>query len=100
MPGTLPSMFVEKRIEPRIPMALPIRVTGALDAVTRDISPSGMYLRLQGTHTLEGTLLFEMHLEESNMRFTAQGSVVRVEHRGGFTGVAVRLAAGRLDPIA
>ena len=92
-------MFVEKRTEPRIPIALPVLVVGALEAVTRDISPSGMYLRVQGVHAFEGALQFEMNLEESNMKFTAKGSVVRVEHRHGFTGVAVMLAAGRLESI-
>ena len=93
-------MFVEKRCEPRVRMAMPLRVAGAFDAVTRDVSPSGIYFRLRGRHALAGPLDFELDLESSNMKFTAQGAVVRVEHRRGFTGIAVRLVAGRLASIA
>jgi hypothetical protein len=93
-------MFEEKRLEPRSALKLPLRVTDALDGVTRDVSPSGLYFELAGEHELDGVLDFEMTLEEANMKFTAQGTIVRVEHRAGMTGVAVRLSAGRLDPIA
>jgi hypothetical protein len=93
-------MFSEKRSEPRVRMAMPIRVGGTFDAVTRDISPSGIYVRLRGRHAIEGPLDFEIDREESNMKFVAQGEVVRVEHRRGFTGIAVRLLAGRLASIA
>jgi hypothetical protein len=93
-------MFTENRREPRVALALPLKVGDALEAVTRDISPSGLYFELHGAQLLEGTLNFEMVLEDANMKFTAQGTIVRVEHREGFTGVAVKLVAGRLEPIA
>jgi hypothetical protein len=92
-------MFVEQRIEPRAAMSLRLRVGAGTDAVTRDISPSGLYFEVAGCHEFEGLLFFEMDLEESHMKFTAEGTIVRIEHHDGVTGVAVKLVAGRLQSI-
>jgi len=83
-----------------MPLALHLQVCDVLQAVTRDVSPSGLYFQVPGNHALEGTLFFEMDLEEANMKFTAEGTIVRVEHRDGFTGVAVKLFDRRLRSIA
>jgi hypothetical protein len=88
--------FIEQRIEPREKLALPVQVGDTLRAVTRDISPSGMYLEVRGDHELGGTLLFEMHLEQPRMKFTSEGLIVRIEHREGLTGMAVKLVSPRL----
>ncbi|HUR88798.1 MAG TPA: PilZ domain-containing protein [Ramlibacter sp.] len=93
-------MFVENRRDPRVAMALRLKVGAGIDAVTRDVSPSGLYIELPGEHVIDGTLFFELDLEEANMKFTAEGTVVRVEHRNGCTGIAVKLVAGRLQSIA
>jgi hypothetical protein len=92
-------MFTEQRGEPREAVALPLRLGDGSSAVTRDISPSGMYLRIRGCPDLRGTLFFEMDLQELHMKFTAQGRVVRLEHCEGFTGIAVRLDFPRLEPL-
>jgi len=90
-------MFVEKRIEPRTPLTLRLSVGAGVDALTRDISPSGLYFEFDGHCDFGGPLVFEMDLPESSMKFTAEGAIVRMEQRGGVTGVAVRLIAGRLQ---
>ena len=92
-------MFEEQRSEPRETLALHVKVAGGADAVTRDISPSGMYIEIRGDHELDGTLLFEMHVDEPRMKFTAEGRIVRIEHRDGFTGIAVRLLSPRLHML-
>jgi hypothetical protein len=92
-------MFVEKRIEPRTPMSLRLRVGPGIDAVTRDISPSGLYFELAGHHEFHGVLFFEMDLEDSNVKFTAEGTIVRIEHHDGISGFAVKLAGGQLQSI-
>ena len=93
------SMFVEKRIEPRTAMSLRLRVGPAIEALTRDISPSGLYFELPGRHNFHGVLFFEMDLEESNMKFTAEGTIIRIEHHDGVCGVAVKLVSGHLQSI-
>lgn len=92
-------MFLEQRSEPRETLALPVKLADGAQALTRDISPSGMYLELQGSHDVAGPLHFEMHLEHPRMRFTAEGRVVRIEHHEGHTGIAVKLLSPRLDVL-
>jgi c-di-GMP-binding flagellar brake protein YcgR len=92
--------FVENRAEPRETLALPLRLGENLRGTTRDISASGMYLEIRGDHELGGTVMFEMDIEEANMRFTSEGRIVRVEHRDGCTGIAVKLLSPRLQALA
>jgi hypothetical protein len=100
-PGTrLLTMFIEQRVEPREILALPLKLEDGCSAVTRNISASGMYLEISGLHTLRGLVVFEMHLADARMKFTAEGEVVRIEHRGGNTGLAVKLRTPRLEPLA
>ena len=92
-------MFKEQRVEPRERLALPLKLGDGQAAVTRDISGSGMYLEIDGEHQLRGWVLFELHLADAGMKFTSEGEVVRIEHRPGITGVAVRLTAPKLEPL-
>jgi hypothetical protein len=93
-------MFEEQRVEPRERLALPIRLgSGGKAALTRDISPTGLFFEMDGEHAMRGLVDFEMHLQEARMKFTSVGEIVRVEHRAGKTGVAVRLMAPRLELI-
>lgn len=92
--------FIENRTEPRETLVLPVELGKELRGLTRDISPSGMYLEVRGDHELGGTLVFEMHVEEANIRFTSEGRIVRIEHRDGYTGIAVKLVSPRLQPLA
>jgi hypothetical protein len=91
-------MFTEQRVDPREPLALPLKM-GDHTAVTRDISASGMYLEMSGCHALGGAVVFEMDLTDARIRFCAEGEIVRIEHAGGKTGVAVRLLSARLQPL-
>ena len=92
-------MLVEKRVEPRETLALPVKLGDGSSAVTRDISASGMYLEMPGLHQISGTVIFEMDLAEAHVKFTAEGQIVRLEHHDGRTGVALKLHAHRLEPL-
>jgi hypothetical protein len=93
-------MFKEQRTEPRERLALPLRLRDGSHAVTRDISASGLYFEMEGDHQDVGGLVdFEMELPDLHMKFTAVGRIVRVEHRPGTTGVAVKLLSPRLEPM-
>ena len=93
----LMTMFVEQRTEPREILSLPLKLGDGSSAVTHDISASGMYLEMAGRHDLRGLVVFEMHLTHARMKFTAEGEIVRVDHRAGTTGIAVKLRAPRLE---
>jgi hypothetical protein len=92
-------MFIEQRREPRESLSLPLQLGDGNAAVTRDISPSGMYFEISGWHHMSGAVVFEMHLAESQLKFTAEGQVLRVEHALGTTGIAVRLLSRRLHSV-
>ena len=91
--------FVEHRTEPRERLALPLKLGAGAHGLTRDISPSGLYFEIRGDHDLSGTLFFEMDLAEAKVKFTAEGRIVRIEHREGCTGIAVKLLSPRLEPL-
>ncbi len=93
-------MFEEQRIDPREFLALPLKLGDGSSAVTRDISASGMYLEVEGSHPLTGPVVFEMQVAELGLKFTAEGDIVRIEQRPGITGVAIKLRAPRFEPLA
>lgn len=93
-------MFDEHRTESREALALPLQLGDGLEGITRDISPSGLYLEIPGTHWLQGPVVFELQLEGARVKVSAEGDILRVEHRGGTTGVAVRLRDPQLAYVA
>jgi hypothetical protein len=92
-------MFIEHRADPRERLALPLRLLDGTHAVTRDISASGIFFEMAGHHEVGGLVDFEMQVAELRVRFTAVGRIVRVEHRFGVTGVAVKLLSPRLQTV-
>jgi len=93
-------MFKERRVEPREVLALPLWLPDGRAAVTRDLSSSGMYLVIQGERLIGGVLFFEMRVPGARIRFSAEGLIVRVERRDGYTGVALKLISPRLEALA
>jgi hypothetical protein len=89
-------MFAELRRDPRTHLTLPIRLADGQVAVATNISPSGMYMLSEGEHQVGERLSFEMDLQTAGMRFSAQAQVVRLDSRGGATGVALRLRDAKL----
>ena len=92
-------MFEEQRLDPRERLALPLKLADGVHAVTRDISATGLFFVMEGRHVLHGPVDFELQLPEFSIRFTSSCEIVRVEHGGGRTGVAVRLLTPRLDLV-
>jgi hypothetical protein len=92
-------MFEEQRLEPREPLAMPLELEDGTTAVTRDISATGMYFEIDGSYALTGPVVFEMQLADLGVKFTAEGSIVRVDRRAGRTGFAVKLHQPRFQPL-
>ena len=91
-------MFEEHRVEPRQPIEAPLRMDGT-EAIARNISPSGMYVEIRGDRPVDGTVIIEMEWPEEHLRFRAQGRIVRMEHRDGLTGIALKLESPQLEPL-
>lgn len=92
-------MFSEQRVDPREPLALPLKLEDGSSAVTRDVSASGMYFEIQGSYVMAGPVTFEMQLAELGVKFTAEGEIVRVERHATRTGFAIKLRHPRFEPL-
>jgi hypothetical protein len=92
-------MFQEQRHHPRERLELALQLASGAQATTRDISATGLFFEMEGSHVMHGPLQFELQLAQFGMKFSAAGEVVRIEHRDGRTGVAVRLVDPRLDVL-
>lgn len=91
--------FEEQRIAPRERLSLSLKLRDGSQALTRDISATGLFFEMEGEHLLSGLVDFEMEVPEARVKFVSTGEIVRLEHSPGRTGVAVRLLAPRLEPI-
>lgn len=91
--------FEEQRVAPRERIALPLDLRDGTRAVTRDISATGLFFEIEGSHVIGGLVDFELHLVEARVKFMSTGEIVRLEHANGKTGVAVRLLAPRLEAV-
>ena len=92
------SMFIEHRRDPRENVTLPARLGGA-EAMARNVSASGMYIEFDGPDPLGTRISVQVDLPEAGMRLDADGEIVRIEHLGGKTGIAVRLRDAQLLPV-
>jgi hypothetical protein len=92
----LSNLFKQKepRREDRIIRKLPVKVYGdAVEGVTRDLSPSGVYFEtespFQAGSMIKMTIVFE---GPEGLQLDCEGTIVRVENRGSDrVGVAVRM---------
>ena len=62
-------MFEEQRIAPRERLSLPLKLRDGSQALTRDISATGLFFEMEGEHLLSGLVDFEMQLPEARMKF-------------------------------
>lgn len=92
-------MFLEQREDPRHAVELPLKLGDGSEAVARNISASGMYIEIRGDRPANGTIFVELDVPDTGMRLSASGHIVRLEHREGVTGIAVRLESPQLRPV-
>jgi hypothetical protein len=92
-------MFEERRTDPRERIELPLRLGDEALAMTRDISAAGFYFEMEGDHLPHGPVDFELEFPQMRMKLTSSAEIVRVDHRPGKTGVAVRLVEPRLEVL-
>lgn len=89
-------MFFDRRHRVREPIALRIALANGVGAVTRDIGPGGMYLRMPLDQQLDAWVGLKLDLARAALRLTAIGEVLRIERGERETGVALRLHFMRL----
>lgn len=94
-------MFMENRIAPREPLALPMKLADHSQCMTRDISPTGLFYQTVRAERLGSLVDFQIDLDApaGRLRLKAQGEIVRIEPGASMNGVALRLLATRLEPM-
>lgn len=93
------AMTIEKRIEAREPVELPLTLADGSTGTTRDVSISGLFFEID--NKLEPGSVVDFSIEISangrSMLLTGQGEVVRIEAGGTRTGVALRMLDSHLE---
>ena len=93
-------MFFDRRQVVREPIVLPIVLAKGVTAVTRDVGPHGLYLRMPADQRLDDWVRLELELGRSGLRLSAVGQVLRTERYASGIGVALRLHSLQLRPLA
>jgi PilZ domain len=90
----------DRRKAPRFQVALPVELVEGT-GVTRDLSAGGVFFETDRVFGLGEVIQFALVLEYIDpgrpVRLQCRGRVVRLEPRGNTMGVAVAIAAYRLD---
>lgn len=91
----------EQRIEPREQATLALHLANGNDAVSHNISPSGVYFETDKEQQLGSLIDFEIEFDTPGgpMKFKAQGHIVRINPQGDRTGVGVKLLSNRLEAV-
>jgi hypothetical protein len=86
-------MTEERRIEPRVEVRLPLRLANGGVAITRDVSPKGLFFEVEGECLLDREIDLSVGLNLHGRPVWRENHyrVVRVENLPGRTGVAVQL---------
>lgn len=64
--------------------------------VTRNVSASSMYFETTNGPPLSHVVLLEM--QHAQLKLTLIGEIVRIEHRAGKTGIAIKFRTAQLRP--
>ena len=86
-------MREERRTEPRVEARLPLRMANGEMALTRDVSPKGLFFEIEGERLLDEEIDLSVGLSLHGRPVWRENhyKVVRVERLPGRTGVAVQL---------
>jgi PilZ domain len=92
-------MTIEKRIEAREPVKLPVTLADGNTGTTRDVSVTGLFFEIDNKLELGSVVDFSIELSANgrSMLLTGQGEVVRIEARGTRTGAALRMLDSHLE---
>ena len=91
----------EHRTETREQISLPLKLDSGLNAVTLDISASGLYIQTDAEQRVGNLIEVEIDLDTLSgpIKFKAQGKIVRIEPHGKRIGLGIELLSSRLEPV-
>jgi hypothetical protein len=92
-------MTIEKRIEAREPVKLPVTLADGSTGTTRDVSATGLFFEIDNKLELGSVIDFRIELSTNgrSMWLKERAQVVRIETRGKRTGIAARMLDSHLE---
>lgn len=91
-------MFEEQRAAPREKLALALKLSDGTLAVTKDVSASGLCVRLTHPQQLGSRVQFELASASAPLTFSSEGKVVRRQSMDGVEHVGIQFTSTRLSP--
>src|SRR5688572_33498852 len=88
-----------RRAQQRVSAVLPVKVEGKAAGVTRDISPSGIFVETDAEIASGSAIHFSLEFDNPSGKLLLEctGEVVRVERAGGKIGIAAKILESRLE---
>ena len=92
-------MSHQKRRHQRVPSAIPFTLDDGSDAITRDLSPSGVYFETEGRVAVGSVVRFSLQFDNpsGDLLFLCVARVVRVRDENGKLGIGAEIVESHLE---
>jgi hypothetical protein len=92
-------MSEQRRRHQRVPSAIPFTLDDGSEAVSRDLSPSGVYFETEGKLAVGSVvrLALEVDNPSGDLLFQCVARVVRIRTENGKTGVGAEIVESHLE---
>jgi len=92
-------MSLQKRRHQRVPSAIPFILDDGSDAITRDLSPSGVYFETEGRVTVGSVVHFSLQFDNpsGDLLFVCAARVARIRAEEGKLGIGAEIIESRLE---
>jgi hypothetical protein len=92
-------MSEQRRRQQRVPSAIPFTLDDGSGAVTRDLSPSGVFFETEGELAVGSVVRFALEFDNpsGDLLFQCVAQVVRVRHQNGKLGVGAEIIESHLE---
>ena len=92
-------MSQQRRQHQRVPSAIPFILDDGSGAITRDLSPSGVYFETDGPLAVGSEVRFSLQFDNpsGDLLFLCVARVVRIRDQNGRLGVGAQIVESRLE---
>jgi hypothetical protein len=92
-------MSAQKRRHQRVPSAIPFTLDDGSGAITRDLSPSGVYFETDGKLAVGSVVRFALEFDNpsGDLLFQCVAQVVRLQDANGKLGVGAKIVESHLE---
>ena len=92
-------MSLQNRRHQRVPSAIAFTLDDGSDAITRDLSPSGVYFETEGRVTVGSVVRFSLQFDNpsGNLLFLCVARVARIREENGKLGIGAEIVESRLE---